>query len=239
MCVDWEARQKIQLSSQVPSIIYEISQTHGSQVWWWRILHSRDHGDFPEQFSFQTSFCLFIRKRTAPHSPRRGVGIVPRPEIVVRLWSRARRRTKLPNECCEIKSLSIHCQLDHDSWEMVKVAGAANQIVKLPAVPARDYSNLFCVFDKFSEKSQLLRSNWLPAPVMRTKDPSCPEDPTKHLTLTSENNQENRNNIVLLWLAASATLRKEFEKNKLANIRLRAIPVEKWRKWVIFSDWYS
>ena len=58
-------------------------------------------------------------------------------------------------------------------------------------------------------------SNWLPAPVMRTKDPSCLEEPTEHLTLTSENNQENRNNIVLLWLAASATLRKEFENNKL------------------------
>ena len=42
---------------------------------------------------------------------------------------------------------------------MVKVAGAANQIVKLPAVPARDYSNLFCVFDQFSEKAQLLESN--------------------------------------------------------------------------------
>ena len=61
---------------------------------------------------------------------------------------------------------------------------------------------------------------------MRAKDPSC-HGPTKHLTLTSENTQENKNNIVLLWIAASATLRKEFDKNKLANIRLRVVPVEK------------
>ena len=56
------------------------------------------------------------------------------------------------SHCCEIKSLSIHCQPEHDSWEMVKVTGAANQIIKLPAVPARDYSNLFCVFNQVSEK---------------------------------------------------------------------------------------
>ena len=49
----------------------------------------------------------------------------------------------------------------------------------------------------------------------------------KTFELTLENNQENSNNSVLLWLAASATLRKEFEKNKLANIHLRAVPVEK------------
>ena len=32
--------------------------------------------------------------------------------------------------------------------------------------------------------------------------------------------------IVLPWLAATGTLRKEFETNKLGNIRLRAFPVE-------------
>ena len=32
--------------------------------------------------------------------------------------------------------------------------------------------------------------------------------------------------IVLRWLAATGTLRKEFERNKLGNIRLRAFPVE-------------
>ena len=37
---------------------------------------------------------------------------------------------------------------------------------------------------------------------------------------------ENDNHIVLLWLAATGTLRKEFEKNKVGNIRLRVIPVE-------------
>ena len=33
------------------------------------------------------------------------------------------------------------------------MANASNQIVKLPTVPARDYSNLFCVFDQVSEKA--------------------------------------------------------------------------------------
>ena len=32
---------------------------------------------------------------------------------------------------------------------------------------------------------------------------------------------------VLQWLASNATLDKEFQKNKVANIRLRAVPVNK------------
>ena len=32
--------------------------------------------------------------------------------------------------------------------------------------------------------------------------------------------------IVLPWLGADGTLLKEFEKNKIGNIRLRAVPVE-------------
>ena len=32
---------------------------------------------------------------------------------------------------------------------------------------------------------------------------------------------------VLQWLATAGTLRKEFEKNKLGNIRLRAVPIQR------------
>ena len=148
------------------------------------------------------------------------------------------------SQCYEIKSLSIHCQLDHDSWEMAKVAHAANQIVKLPAVPTRDYSNLFCVFNKVSEKNCCMGLNWLPAPATRTKGPSFLEGRAKHLTFDfrKQSRTNHRNNIVLLWVAATATLRKEFEKNKLANIRLRAVPVEKWalssRPWHELSYWF-
>ena len=54
---------------------------------------------------------------------------------------------------------------------------------------------------------------------------------TKHFTrstLSSETIHElsKNKNIVLLWLAHNATLRKEFEKEKLGNIRLRAVPVD-------------
>ena len=62
----------------------------------------------------------------------------------------ARQKIQL-YQWCEIKSLSIHCQLDHNN--MAKVAHAANQTVKLPAVPTRDYSNFFCIFNKVSEKT--------------------------------------------------------------------------------------
>ena len=35
-------------------------------------------------------------------------------------------------------------------------------------------------------------------------------------------------NTVLPWLTYEGTLLKEFEKNKIGNIRLRAVPVEDW-----------
>ena len=46
------------------------------------------------------------------------------------------------------------------------------------------------------------------------------------------------NKTVLQWLASNVTLRKEFEKHSLGNIRLRAVPV---RSWVASHDcvWYD
>ena len=42
-----------------------------------------------------------------------------------------------------------------------------------------------------------------------------------------------RDNIVLPWLSYDTTLLKEFEKNKLGNIRLRVVPVEDWVAYMI------
>ena len=43
--------------------------------------------------------------------------------------------------------------------------------------------------------------------------------------------------IVLPWLGADGTLLKEFEKNKIGNIPLRAVPVEEWvATWLISSQ---
>ena len=71
---------------------------------------------------------------------------------------------------------------------MAKVAEAANLIVKLPAVPARVYSNVFYVSTKVSEKQQLLHGMKLVTiPCDESQgskmSASCLEGPTKHLAL--------------------------------------------------------
>ena len=45
--------------------------------------------------------------------------------------------------------------------------------------------------------------------------------------LSGRSYKSSSKTIVLRWLAPNQTLRKEFAKNTLGNIRLRAVPVEK------------
>ena len=176
MRVDWEARQKIQPCSQVQSRIYEISSSIVSLLGFGVMIKKRHRTVLEvELVSFQDRKSWFVFE----------VELDGETEI---------------SQWYESKSLSIHCQLDRDSWEMAKVAHAANQIVKLPAVPTREYSNLFCVFNKVSEKNCCMGLNWLPAPATRTKGPSFLEGPAKHLTFDfrKQSRTNHRNNIVLL-----------------------------------------
>ena len=126
----------------------------------------------------------------------------------------------------------------------------ANNIAPLPAVPSRAYSSALCVCGfpvvQILKNKCCMASSSSRTQVPRTKDPSWLGDQTKHFTLDRDwvlNNsvaEKKQKHIVLLWLAHNTTLRKEFKKNKLANIRLRAVPVDDWvspGRRPVFKDW--
>ena len=97
---------------------------------------------------------------------------------------------------------------------------AANQIMKLPPVPAREYGTLRVGRLTFLIKLVTSPCSETQGQVLRQVEQNI------HESETDSFRDMKSVNIVLPWLAATGTLRKEFEKNKLGNIRLRAIPIE-------------
>ena len=77
-------------------------------------------------------------------------------------------------------------------WEMSKVSAVANKIVKLPAIPSRQYSTLstlwLCAVSQKSHLTILFQnnilyctgSNWWPNQLRVTRGPSSPAGRTKH-----------------------------------------------------------
>ena len=127
---------------------------------------------------------------------------------------------------------------------MAKVAQTALKVLKLPAVPSRDYSMIQNLVDDhfLSVSVQAWSIKWNQSVLHQIQLVTSPSAENKGSKLTGrayktflfrKNFLEKISDILFLicvlpWLSHKSTLAKEFEKDNVANIRLRAIPTLIW-----------
>ena len=102
---------------------------------------------------------------------------------------------------------------------MDKVSAAANRIIPLPPVPERRYSSI---------PTRLHEIKLVTSPSSENQGVGFKGTTSHKMVIEWFLNQEIYFWIILQWLGANSTLEKEFARDKLANIRLRAVPKDFW-----------